>query len=175
LTTPNKPTPNNPPIESVWDYPRPPRLEPTPSHIRILHHGILLADTTRALRILETSHPPVFYIPPADLALQFLHPSPRRGSFCEFKGVATYWTIDVSPALASAPASASSPDAAWSYAQPTASYAALRNHLAFYASRVDECTVDGELVLPQPGDFYGGWITSRIKGPFKGPPGTLGW
>jgi uncharacterized protein (DUF427 family) len=168
LTPPNNTTPNNPPIESVWDYPRPPRLEPTSSHIRILHHGILLADTTHALRILETSHPPVFYIPPADIALQYLLPSSRRGSFCEFKGTATYWSIHLSPDL-------TSPDAAWSYAPPPPPYAALRNHLAFYASRVDECTVDGERVLPQPGDFYGGWITSRVTGPFKGPPGTLGW
>ena len=166
-------TPNNPLVESVWDYPRPPRLEPTPSHIRILHRGILIADTTHALRILETSHPPVFYIPPADIALKFLIRSPRRGSFCEFKGTATYWTLDVTPALDS-PAPPS-PDAAWSYAQPTPPYAALRDHLAFYATRVDECTVDGELVAPQPGDFYGGWITSRVKGPFKGPPGTMGW
>lgn len=172
-------TPNNPPVESVWDYPRPPRLEPTSSRICILHHGVLIADTTRALRILETSHPPVFYIPPTDIALQYLKPSNRRGSFCEFKGTATYWTLDITSALDSlhlaSIADAISQDAAWSYAQPTPSYAALRDHLAFYATRVDECTVDGERVQPQPGDFYGGWITSRVKGPFKGPPGTLGW
>jgi uncharacterized protein (DUF427 family) len=160
-------TPPNPAAESVWDYPRPPRLEPTPIRIRITHGGVLLVDTTRALRILETSHPPVFYIPPADIAMHYLKLSARRGSFCEFKGTASYWTIDVPGAL--------SPDAAWSYANPTARYAALRDHLAFYASRVDECTVDGEVVQPQPGDFYGGWITSRVTGPFKGPPGTLGW
>ena len=154
-------------IESVWDYPRPPRLEPTPRHLRILHDGIVLADTTRALRILETSHPPVYYIPPADIAMQYLTRSPRRSSFCEFKGHATYWSINIPEAP--------SPDAAWSYAHPTASYAALRDHLAFYASLVDECTVDGERVQPQPGDFYGGWITSHVKGPFKGAPGTLGW
>ena len=154
-------------IESVWDYPRPPRLEPTPRHLRILHHGIVLADTTRALRILETSHPPVYYIPPADIAMQYLTRSPRRSSFCEFKGHATYWSINIPEAP--------SPDAAWSYAHPTASYAALRDHLAFYANLADECTVDGERVQPQPGDFYGGWITSHVKGPFKGAPGTLGW
>ena len=154
-------------IESVWDYPRPPRLESTPRHLRILHHRIVLADTTRALRILETSHPPVYYIPPSDIAMQYLTRSPRRSSFCEFKGHATYWSIS----LPEAP----SPDAAWSYAHPTASYDALRDHLAFYANRVDECMVDGERVQPQPGDFYGGWITSHVKGPFKGAPGTLGW
>jgi len=158
---------NNNAVESVWDYPRPPRLEPTPRHLCITHGGIVLADTTHALRILETSHPPVYYIPPADIAMQYLIPSPRRGSFCEFKGTATYWSIQLPDAT--------SPDAAWSYAHPSPPYAALRNHLAFYASRVDECTVDGELVIPQPGDFYGGWITSHVQGPFKGPPGTMGW
>ena len=166
--------------ESVWDYPRPPRLERTARSIRIVHRGIVLAETTSALRILETSHPPVFYIPQADIAMQFLQPSSRRGSFCEFKGSATYWIVDVSTGLttsrSNAPGSAAvSPDAAWSYAQPSPAYAALRDHFAFYASRVDECTVDGERVSPQPGDFYGGWITSHVQGPFKGAPGTLGW
>lgn len=178
-------TPNIPSVESVWDYSRPPRLEPTSSRISILHHGILIATTTRALRILETSHPPVFYIPPSDIAMQYLSPSTRRASFCEFKGLATYWTLDITSALPSpSPDSISpntsipdaiSPDAAWSYPQPTRPYANLRDHLAFYATRVGTCTVDGELVTPQPGDFYGGWITSRVKGSFKGPPGTLGW
>jgi uncharacterized protein (DUF427 family) len=184
--------PNIPPIESVWDYPRPPRLEPTSSHIRIVHHGVVLADTTRALRILETSHPPVYYLPPADLTMQYLKRSLTRSSFCEFKGNATYWTIEISPdrSSPSAPPAADlesgtlTPpslttiriaDAAWSYAQPSPPYAALRDHLAFYANRVEKCIVDGEHVQPQPGDFYGGWITSRITGPFKGPPGTRGW
>ncbi len=153
--------------ESVWDYPRPPRLEPSPRHLRIIHGGVVLADTTRSFRILETSHPPVFYIPQADLAMQHLRPSRRRGSFCEFKGVASYWSIVIGDRTVE--------DAAWSYAQPSPAYAALANHLAFYASRVDECTVDGERVTAQPGDFYGGWITSHVTGPFKGPPGTMGW
>jgi uncharacterized protein (DUF427 family) len=161
--------------ESVWDYPRPPRLEPTTSLIRVLHGGVLIAETTRALRILETSHPPVYYIPPADIALKYLRISERRSSFCEFKGAATYWSIDVNAALAKPSRAAVSADAAWSYAHPSQAYAALADHLAFYASRVDECTVDGERATAQPGDFYGGWITSRILGPFKGPPGTLGW
>jgi uncharacterized protein (DUF427 family) len=161
--------------ESVWDYPRPPRLEPTASLIRIVHCGVLIAETTRALRILETSHPPVYYIPPADIALRYLRIADRRSSFCEFKGAASYWSIDVSTALEKPTKSAVSQDAAWSYAHPSRTYAALADHLAFYASRVDECTVDGERVTAQPGDFYGGWITSRITGPFKGPPGTLGW
>lgn len=154
--------------ESVWDYPRPPRLEPSPRRIRIVHAGVVLADTTQSLRILETSHPPVFYIPPQDVAMEHMRASQRRGSFCEFKGIASYWSL----CLPGQPVVA---DVAWSYAQPSASYAALRDHLAFYASRVDECTVDGERVVAQPGDFYGGWITSHVKGPFKGAPGTMGW
>ena len=162
-------------IESVWEYPRPPRLEPSARHLRIVHRGVVLADSTRALRILETSHPPVFYIPPSDIAMQFLRPSERRSSFCEFKGAATYWTIDLTGNGEDRARDAVVPDAAWSYRDPSPAYAELRDHLAFYANRVDECTVDGERVDPQPGDFYGGWITSHVKGPFKGPPGTLGW
>lgn len=159
----------------MWDYPRPPRLEPTTSRLRIVHRGILLADTTNALRILETSHPPVYYIPPADIAMDAMRLSPRRSSYCEFKGSATYWTIDLRKQLGTDDASAIQPDAAWSYPKPTPAYTALRDHLAFYASRVDECSVDGEIVVPQEGDFYGGWITSWVTGPFKGPAGTLGW
>jgi uncharacterized protein (DUF427 family) len=158
-------------VESVWDYPRPPRLEPTPLRIRILHAGLTLADTARspepALRLLETSHPPVYYLPRAALSMDLLASSPARQSFCEFKGLATYWTISI--------ADDSSPNAAWSYESPSPSYAALRGHLAFYASRVEECWVGDERVTPQPGDFYGGWITSNLRGPFKGAPGTRHW
>lgn len=151
--------------ESVWDYPRPPRLEATLRRIRIINAGLVIADTTRALRILETSHPPVYYLPPVDLAMHLLKPSDARGSFCEFKGVAAYWNLST-PLVQ---------DVAWSYARPTQAYAALEDHLAFYASRVDECWIDEERVVPQQGDFYGGWITSDLRGPFKGPPGTRGW
>ena len=101
-------------IESVWDYPRPPRLEPVAARIRILHTGHTVADTTRALRILETSHPPVYYLPPADIAMHLLRPSPSRQSFCEFKGLASYWSLD------------DSRDAAWSYDSPTSRYAPPR-------------------------------------------------
>ena len=164
------------PTESVWDYPRPPRLEPTSRRIRIVHAGHTLANTMAALRILETSHPPVYYLPPAQVRMDLLRRSTSRGSFCEFKGVATYWNLDIPangiqtghpPVLAA--------DVAWSYEQPTGAYAALAGHLAFYASRVDECWVDDERVLPQAGDFYGGWITSDLRGPFKGAPGTRTW
>jgi uncharacterized protein (DUF427 family) len=167
----------NSPAEYVWDYPRPPRLELVHNYIRIVHCGILLAETARALRVLETGHPPVFYIPPPDIATHLLKPS-AHSSFCEFKGLATYWSIDLTldPLLnLPDPQAAISTDAAWSYAQPALAYAALRNHLAFYADRVDECTIDGERVIPQPGDFYGGWITSHITGPFKGPADTSVW
>jgi uncharacterized protein (DUF427 family) len=162
-------------IESVWDYPRPPRLERTGSPLIITHCGIVLANTTHALRILETSHPPVYYIPPADIAMQFVRPSTRRGSFCEFKGVASYWDVAMSDTPDTSQRSCVSLAAAWSYSDPSAAYAMLRDHLAFYASKLDECTVDGERVSAQDGDFYGGWITSSVIGPCKGAPGTLGW
>lgn len=157
--------------ESVWDYPRPPRLEPTPRRIRIARGSHTIADTVRALRILETSHPPVYYLPPSDLDLRLLRQSGRRGSFCEWKGTALYWDV-VLPG-------SSLPAVAWSYPDPTRAYAALRDHLAFYCAPFQPpdgaCTVDGEQVQPQPGGFYGGWITGDLDGPFKGAPGTLGW
>ncbi len=159
--------------ESVWDYPRPPRLEPTARRIRILQAGVVLADTSHALRVLETSHPPVYYIRPQDIAMHYLRKVPRKSSYCEFKGNATYWTVDVAAAAAGHPSLVES--AAWSYEEPTRAYAALQHHLAFYASRMSECWVDDERVVPQPGDFYGGWITSDLIGPFKGAPGTMGW
>jgi len=152
--------------ESVWDYPRPPRLEPSTRHVVIVFNGLTLADTTRALRVLETSHPPVYYIPPADVRMDCMFPS-SRSSFCEWKGRAGYATIRVGDREA--------PDAAWFYANPAPAFAALRDHLAFYPSRLDLCTVDGERVAAQEGDFYGGWITKDIVGPFKGGPGTWGW
>lgn len=155
-------------IESVWDYPRPPKLEVSTRTIRIVHAGVTIAETTKAMRILETSHPPAYYIPPSDIAMEYMKLSARGSSYCEFKGSATYWSLQV-------PGAGLVRDVAWSYAKPTAKYAALKDHLAFYASRVDECYVDDERVQPQPGDFYGGWITSHVSGPFKGAPGTLGW
>ena len=156
------------PTESVWDYPRPPRLEPSPRHLRIVHAGVVIAETSRSMRILETSHPPVYYLPPADLRMDLLRAATRRGSFCEFKGAAAYWSLVL-------PDGRHVEDVAWSYPDPSRPYAALKDHLAFYGSRVDECYVDGERVQPQPGDFYGGWITSHVTGPFKGAPGTMGW
>lgn len=152
--------------ESVWDYPRPPRLEETSRHIQIVFNSEVIADTHHAFRVLETSHPPVYYIPAEDVQMEFLTTTPRT-SFCEFKGSATYWTIRVGEREAA--------NAAWSYKSPTKSFAAIRDYLAFYPSRMDACYVDGEQVQAQSGDFYGGWITSEIVGPFKGGAGSWGW
>lgn len=152
--------------ESVWDYPRPPRLELTPKRIRAEFNGVTLFDTTRAYRVLETSHPPVYYIPQADIQMQYLSRTPRR-TFCEFKGAASYWTVSVGDKTA--------PDCGWSYESPAPGFEPMAGYIAFYASRMDACYVGDEQVQPQPGDFYGGWITSDIVGPFKGGAGTWGW
>jgi len=163
-------------MESVWDYPRPPRLEATNRRLRVIQAGVTVADSVAALRVLETSHPPVYYIPPGDIAMQYLNRIAGKTSYCEFKGRATYWNVDVTGAAGAeekTPRTVSA--AAWSYEQPSRAFAALKDHLAFYASRMSECWVDEERVLPQEGDFYGGWITRDIRGPFKGAPGTMGW
>ncbi len=152
--------------ESVWDYPRPPRLEPVRERLRVSFGGETVAETDRGFRVLETSHPPVYYFPPTDLRREFLIAAGKR-SVCEFKGVAVYWTLDVNGQRATA--------AAWSYPDPTDGFREIADYLAFYASRVDGCWVGDERVAPQDGDFYGGWITSRIVGQFKGPAGTQGW
>ncbi len=152
--------------ESVWDYPRPPRLAGTGRRVRVEFAGLTIADSRRAFRVLETSHPPTYYIPTADLRLDLLKPA-AGSSLCEWKGAARYWTIEAGGRR--------SESAAWSYARPTAAFAAIRDHVAFYPSRVDACYIDDERVLAQPGDFYGGWITPEIVGPFKGGTGTWGW
>ena len=153
---PIKPGPGQ---ESVWDYPRPPRLEDSPRHIRVIFNGEIIAETHRAKRILETSHPPVYYIPPEDLRKEFCVPT-RRQTFCEWKGQAAYYTVKVG--------SKTSPEAAWYYPNPSPGYEGIKNYVAIYPGRVDAALVDGEQVEPQPGDFYGGWITRGIVGPFKG-------
>ena len=152
--------------ESVWDYPRPPKLEPTIKQISIYFNDELIADTKRAWRVLETSHPPVYYIPPEDIRSEYLV-SAQGGSWCEWKGRAAYFDIMVGEKTTSR--------TAWSYPQPTPSFAPIKDHVAFYAGLMDRCLVDGEEVTPQPGGFYGGWITKDIVGPFKGEPGTSGW
>lgn len=149
-------------MEDVADYPRPPRVEPCARRVRIEVAGRVIADSRRALRVLETFHPPTIYIPPGEVAAGVLRPA-RGCSVCEFKGRARYFDVLDRPA------------AAWSYAEPWSGYEALRDHLAFYPGRMDACFLDDERVLAQPGDFYGGWLTADIIGPVKGAPGTTHW
>ncbi len=158
------PTPG-PGQESVWDYPRPPRLAPDSRRVQVRAGQKLLADSRRAWRVLETASPPTFYLPPDDVAVELLRPVAGR-SWCEWKGEAVYF------ALADGDAAAS--PVAWSYPDPRPAFAAIAGYLSFYPARV-ECSVDGERVRAQPGGFYGGWITDEIVGPFKGPPGTGHW
>ncbi len=152
--------------ESVWNYPRPPGVEQSSKHIRVEFGGKIVAETQRALRVLETSHPPVYYIPPEDIRMKLLKPE-NGSSYCEWKGQARYYSVVVGGKKAGR--------AAWSYPNPNPDYSAIKNHIAFYAEQMDACTVDGETVQPQEGNFYGGWITKDIVGPFKGAPGTAGW
>ncbi|HEY0646191.1 MAG TPA: DUF427 domain-containing protein [Nocardioides sp.] len=152
--------------ESVWDYPRPPRVETSGERVVVTHAGIVVADTTASLRVLETSHPPTYYLPLDAFADGVLRPG-EGASWCEWKGQAAYLDLVVGEAVL--------PAVAWTYPRPTKGFEALVDHVALYPGRVDRCTVDGEVVQPQPGSFYGGWITSRVTGPFKGAPGTSGW
>jgi len=152
--------------ESVWGYPRPPRLEPVTRRLRVVLGGEVIAETTRGLRVLETSHPPNYYFPPGDVADDALERG-EGASFCEFKGRAHYFTVRGG--------GRAEPEAAWGYDRPSAPFDALTGYVAFYAGRMDACYVDDELAIAQPGGFYGGWITSDVVGPFKGGPGTRGW
>ncbi len=152
--------------ESVWDYPRPPRLEPTERHLVVRFAGVTVADTRRAFRVLETSQPPAYYLPPDDVADDLLVPSTHR-TFCEWKGLARYFDLVVGDRV--------SREAVWSYDDPTPAFTPLTGYLAFYAQRVDECRVDDEVVQANEGSFYGGWITSWVVGPFKGGAGTAHW
>lgn len=152
--------------ESVWDYPRPPRLEPVSLRLRVVFNGVTVADSIQAFRVLETASPPTYYLPREDVQMEYLMQNDSR-TFCEWKGDATYWTLSVDGEV--------SADAAWSYERPTPAFRQIQGYLSFYAGRVSACYVGDELVLPQEGDFYGGWITSNIVGPFKGQPGTTHW
>lgn len=152
--------------ESVWDYPRPPRVEPVPERVRVVVAGTTIADSTAALRVLETAGAPVYYVPRRDVRMDVLRLSPHR-TWCEWKGEASYWSLHDGPRDV--------PNVAWTYEHPKPGYEAITGHLAFYASRVDEAWLGDEQATPQPGRFYGGWVTSRIVGPFKGEPGTEGW
>ncbi len=153
-------------MESVWDYPRPPRVEASQRLVRVEFAGEVIVQTTQAYRVLETSHPPVFYVPPEDVRSEFLRPS-RRRTYCEFKGEASYYDLVAGEREVR--------EAAWCYPEPSSRYEVIRDYIAFYPSRVDAAWVDDERVQPQSGDFYGGWITADIEGPFKGGPGTSGW
>ena len=152
--------------ESVWDSPRPPRVEPSLEHVVLRFNGVVIADTRDSVRVLETSHPPTYYLPRAAFAAGVLAPV-NGHSVCEYKGLASYLSIVVGDRRADA--------VAWCYPRPEDGFESLAGRVAVYPGRLDQCTVDGELVRAQPGDFYGGWITDRIVGPFKGAAGTLGW
>jgi uncharacterized protein (DUF427 family) len=152
--------------ESVWSYPRPPALGPCERRVRIELGGVTIADSSRALRVLETSHPPTIYVPPQDVATAYLAPVART-SFCEFKGVASYFDLRVGDR--------EEREVAWAYPDPSERFVALRDHVAVYPGRMDACWLDDERVQAQPGDFYGGWITADLEGPFKGAAGTGGW
>jgi uncharacterized protein (DUF427 family) len=155
-------------MESVWDYPRPPRLEPVTKRLQVTLGGAVIADTTRGHRVLETSHPPVYYFPLEDVVPGALVPSAKRRSMCEWKGAATYYDVVGG-------AGRGVEGGAWTYRSPTPAFDAIRDAVAFYPAPMDSCVVAGEVVTPQPGGFYGGWITSDLIGPFKGAPGTMGW
>ncbi len=161
-----EPVPPGPGQESVWDYPRPPRLEPVRRQVEVIHGGQTIALTLEPLRVLETSHPPVYYLPAGSIVPGVLVPTGRT-SYCEFKGVATYYTVTMGGAIAE--------DAAWSYESPSPGYEAMAGYVSFYPERMEVCLVDGEYVQGQPGGFYGGWVTGEIVGPFKGAPGSEGW
>jgi uncharacterized protein (DUF427 family) len=161
-----EPIPPRPDQESVWDYPRPPRVEHRSEQVEVVFAGETIAVTLSSFRVLETSHPPVYYLPPGNILPDTLTPSGRT-SWCEFKGTATYLTLTHKKQT--------SVDAAWTYLDPSPGYEQIAGHVAFYPARVDVCVIGLEPVQPQPGGFYGGWITSGIVGPFKGGPGTEDW
>jgi uncharacterized protein (DUF427 family) len=153
--------------ESVWDYPRPPALVPSSRRVRVEHAGMVVADTTRPIRVLETAGAPVWYLPPDDVRLDLLRPSDGRTTWCEWKGEATYFDLVVAGHVVRR--------AAWSYERPSPGFEPIAGYLAFYAGRVDRATVDEEEAIPQPGGFYGGWVTRDVVGPFKGEPGSEWW
>ncbi len=160
------PIPPGPGQESVWDYPRPPRVEPVPERIRVMVDGVAIADSTSALRVLETAEAPVYYVPRADVRMDMLVPSPHR-TMCEWKGDANYWSLRTGTRDVS--------NVAWSYEDPKPGFETIAGHLAFYVAKVDEGWLGDERATPQPGRFYGGWVTSHVVGPFKGESGTEGW
>lgn len=157
---------NGKPVECVWDFPRPPRLETVSWRIRVVHNEQTVCDAPSAYRVLETSQPPAYYVSPEFVDAKALQPV-LQSSFCEWKGMASYADVVVGDRRAT--------DAAWHYASPTPGFAAIAGYWAFYPQALDECWVDDERVAPNPGMFYGGWITTNVTGPFKGGPGTAHW
>ena len=166
MNSPINAKPSTDTAESVWDYPRPPRVEASSRRVRVIVDGTVVGDSRQALRVLETSHPPAWYIPREDVRMDLLRATSRQTT-CEFKGQAHYFSIGAG--------GRERRDAAWSYERPLPGYEAIAGHVAFYPGRVDEAWVDDDRVMPQAGDFYGGWITPDVTGPFKGGPGTRGW
>ncbi len=152
--------------ESVWDYPRPPRVEGVGQRVRVELAEIVLADSGKAYRVLETASPPAYYIPPADVQREYLEPS-KHSTLCEWKGAAQYWSIRVGDRFVE--------NGAWSYRDPFDGYDGIWNFFAFFAGKMDACYVGEQRVIPQQGGYYGGWITPNIVGPFKGDPGTESW
>ncbi len=152
--------------ESVWDFPRPPRVEPVAQRVWVTFAGEILADTRRALRVVETAGAPVYCMPPADVRMDCVTRSAHR-SGCEWKGEAVYWHVTVGSRTAA--------DAAWSYPEPFPTYASLRDYVAFYPAQMDACFVGEQRVTPQPGGYYGGWVTANLVGPIKGEPGSEHW
>jgi len=152
--------------ESVWDYPRPPRLEPVKKRLLIRFAGEVIAETTRGYRVLETSHPPVYYFPPEDVRSELIEPA-QGSTHCEWKGRAVYFDVRVGDRIAER--------VAYSYPEPTPGFEPITDYLSFYARPMDECRIGDEVVEPQSGNFYSGWITPDVAGPFKGGPGSWGW
>lgn len=165
MRTPPTPTPTRPGQESVWGYPRPPALRRCTKRVQVVLGGLVVCDAAESWQVLETSHPPTYYLPRTGFADGALRPA-AGGSYCEWKGLAGY--LDVVGGRVA-------PATAWHYPSPSPGFEVLVDHVALYAGRMDRCTVDGEIVVPQPGPFYGGWITSEVTGPFKGEPGTSHW
>jgi uncharacterized protein (DUF427 family) len=153
--------------ESVWDYPRPPRVEEVQKHVQVTLNGQIIADTRNAKRVLETAGAPVYYIPREDIQMDNISISQGRQTHCEWKGVADYVDVSVGEERVSR--------AGWYYKYPTPGYESIKDYIAFYAQKMEACYIDGEKVRPQPGYFYGGWVTDDIVGPFKGEPGTEAW
>ena len=160
------PIPPQPGQESVWDYPRPAILQDTDKHIKVIFNDIILAETHQAKRVLETSHPPSYYIPAEDFKAEYLIATPRK-TMCEWKGICQYYDVSVGDKYVN--------NAVWKYIQTTPSFSSIQEYYGLYVSLMDACYVNDELVKAQTGDFYGGWITTDIVGPFKGEPGTWGW